>query len=215
MDNQDLGAATADHIWQRSAAALRARLDDDGAWNAYFQTVRPLAYDEHSLTLGVPSGLAAERIRSYTPLLANVLRRVTGHNTGIELVVETADRIEEPVWVTPPEPVRAAEPAAVAEPDDDVPALGAWTTGKLIPRYTFDQFVIGANNRFAHAAALTVAEAPARSYNPLFIYGDAGLGKTHLLHAIGHHVKTMFPTKRVRYVSTETFMNEFIDAIRS
>jgi len=207
VDNQDLGAATADHIWQRSTTALRAQLDDDGAWNAYFQTVRPLGYDDHSLTLGVPSGLAAERLRTYTPLLVSVLRNVTGRDVGVELVVETADRLDEPV--------RAVEPATAAEPATDVPELGAWTTGKLIPRYTFDQFVIGANNRFAHAAALTVAEAPARSYNPLFIYGDAGLGKTHLLHAIGHHVKTMFPTKRVRYVSTETFMNEFIDAIRS
>src|SRR5262249_45510796 len=81
--------------------------------------------------------------------------------------------------------------------------------------YTFDQFVIGASNRFAHAAALSVAENPGGSYNPLFIYGPAGLGKTHLLHAIGHHVRTMFRNKRVRYVSTETFMNEFVDAIRA
>jgi chromosomal replication initiator protein len=206
VDNQDLGAATADHIWQRSTTTLRAQLDDDGAWNAYFQTVRPLAFDDRLLTLGVPSGLAAERLRSYTPLLVSVLRNVTGRDVGVELVVETADRLEEPV--------HAVEPTAAAEPAPD-PEFSGWTTGKLIPRYTFDQFVIGANNRFAHAAALTVAEAPARSYNPLFIYGDAGLGKTHLLHAIGHHVKTMFPTKRVRYVSTETFMNEFIDAIRS
>jgi chromosomal replication initiator protein len=85
----------------------------------------------------------------------------------------------------------------------------------LNPSYTFDQFVIGASNRFAHAAALSVAEKPARSYNPLFIYGQSGLGKTHLLHAIGHHVRQMFPLKRMRYVSTETFMNEFVEAIRT
>jgi chromosomal replication initiator protein len=215
VDNQDLGAATADHIWQRSTTALRAQLDDDGTWSAYFQTVHPLAFDDECLTLGVPSGLAAERLRTYTPMLVSVLRNVTGHDIGVELVVETADRLDDAVRVTAPDPVRAVEPTTAAEPADEPPEFGAWTTGKLIPRYTFDQFVIGANNRFAHAAALTVAEAPARSYNPLFIYGDAGLGKTHLLHAIGHHVKTMFPTKRVRYVSTETFMNEFIDAIRS
>ena len=85
----------------------------------------------------------------------------------------------------------------------------------LNPRYTFDDFVIGASNRFAHAAALSVAESPARSYNPLFIYGPAGLGKTHLLHAIGHHVRALFSSKRVRYVSTETMMNEFVEAMRS
>jgi chromosomal replication initiator protein len=95
-------------------------------------------------------------------------------------------------------------------------ASGAtWASGTLNARYTFDQFVIGASNRFAHAAALSVAESPGRSYNPLFIYGPAGLGKTHLLHAIGHHVRTVFRNKRVRYVSTESFMNEFVDAIRA
>jgi chromosomal replication initiator protein len=213
VDNRDLDSATAEHIWQRSTTALRANLDDDGVWNAYFQTVQPRDFDGDCLVLAVPSALASERIRSYQPVMANVLRHVTGHDVRVELVVDTPDRLDEPVRVAPPEPSQTVETAAPER--NDAADFGTWTTGKLIPRYTFDQFVIGANNRFAHAAALTVAEAPARSYNPLFIYGDAGLGKTHLLHAIGHHVKTMFPTKRVRYVSTETFMNEFIDAIRS
>src|SRR4029077_13317579 len=83
------------------------------------------------------------------------------------------------------------------------------------PRYTFEAFVIGASNRFAHAAALSVAETPAKSYNPLFIYGAAGLGKTHLLHAIANYIAENYPGMRVRYVSTETFMNEFVDAIRT
>ena len=75
--------------------------------------------------------------------------------------------------------------------------------------------MIGASNRFAHAAAMSVAEKPAAAYNPLFIYGDSGLGKTHLLHAVGHHMCQLFPTKRVRYVTTEIFMNEFVEAIRT
>jgi len=85
----------------------------------------------------------------------------------------------------------------------------------LHEKYTFEAFVTGASNRFAHAAALAVAETPARSYNPLFIYGDAGLGKTHLLQAILHYVNAHYPSYQVRYVSTETFLNEFVDAIRT
>jgi len=88
-------------------------------------------------------------------------------------------------------------------------------TVSLNPRYLFDAFVIGSSNRFAHAAAQRVAETPASSYNPLFVYGDSGLGKTHLLHAIGHYVIENFPGMYLRYVSTETFMNDFVDAIRT
>ncbi|MFD5750879.1 chromosomal replication initiator protein DnaA [Streptomyces sp. NPDC127033] len=85
---------------------------------------------------------------------------------------------------------------------------------RLNPKYLFDTFVIGASNRFAHAAAVAVAEAPAKAYNPLFIYGESGLGKTHLLHAIGHYARSLYPGTRVRYVSSEEFTNEFINSIR-
>lgn len=95
------------------------------------------------------------------------------------------------------------------------PASGpAEPTARLNPKYLFDTFVIGASNRFAHAAAVAVAEAPAKAYNPLFIYGESGLGKTHLLHAIGHYARSLYPGTRVRYVSSEEFTNEFINSIR-
>lgn len=102
-----------------------------------------------------------------------------------------------------------------AKPSQPAPAQGPGEpTARLNPKYLFDTFVIGASNRFAHAAAVAVAEAPAKAYNPLFIYGESGLGKTHLLHAIGHYARSLYPGTRVRYVSSEEFTNEFINSIR-
>ncbi|MFD8735797.1 chromosomal replication initiator protein DnaA [Streptomyces sp. NPDC059618] len=102
-----------------------------------------------------------------------------------------------------------------SKPSQSAPAPGPGEpTARLNPKYLFDTFVIGASNRFAHAAAVAVAEAPAKAYNPLFIYGESGLGKTHLLHAIGHYARSLYPGTRVRYVSSEEFTNEFINSIR-
>ena len=211
---------TADDIWDQGATALRDQLAP-ATWAAWFHGVHAVSFDGTTLVLGVPSSLAAERIRSsYSGMLTDAILDTTGITVAVELHVETAPREHETVALSPP---------PVTVPDHDNPAPGAsgalpepaeepaanWSSGTLNSRYTFDQFVIGSSNRFAHAAALSVAESPGRSYNPLFIYGPAGLGKTHLLHAIGHHVRTVFRNKRVRYVSTETFMNEFVDAIRS
>lgn len=111
----------------------------------------------------------------------------------------------------PPAPTRDPRRPMPAQPLD----TGAQTTdSRLNPRYTFDSFVIGTSNRFAHAAAIAAAEQPAKAYNPLVIYGESGLGKTHLLHAIGHYTKEIFSGSRVRYVSSEEFTNDFINSIR-
>ncbi|MFA9431571.1 chromosomal replication initiator protein DnaA [Egicoccus sp. AB-alg2] len=110
-------------------------------------------------------------------------------------------------------PGRPAGPI-VSLPDRPVRTDDVEPETQLNPKYSFDDFVIGSSNRFAHAAANAVAEAPAKSYNPLFIYGGAGLGKTHLLHAIGHYVRNLYPRLKVRYITTEQFTNEFINAIR-
>jgi chromosomal replication initiator protein len=212
-----VGTPAADDLWAKVAAAVRAQLSE-ATWNTWFQGVHAEDATDDTLILAVPSSVAVERIRtSYLGLLADAVQALTGVPHTIELTVSTTARAEEPVaeFAVPP----VAAPVAVVV-DERAPrandAEGSpWPATNLNPRYTFDQFVIGASNRFAHAAALSVAESPARSYNPLFIYGAAGLGKTHLLHAIGHHVRALFSSKRVRYVSTETMMNEFVDAMRS
>jgi chromosomal replication initiator protein len=211
---------TADEIWNEGSAALREQLAP-ATWAAWFPGVRPLAFDGETLRLSVPSSLAAERIRSsYSGMLTDAINDSIGVSVRLELLVETEPRAREalaapPVHAAPDardvEAPPSPQPGAVV---DEGPAA-LWASGTLNPRYTFDQFVIGSSNRFAHAAALSVAESPGRSYNPLFIYGPAGLGKTHLLHAIGHHVGTVFRNKRVRYVSTESLMNELVDAIRA
>ncbi|GAA4657168.1 chromosomal replication initiator protein DnaA [Streptomyces chumphonensis] len=134
---------------------------------------------------------------------------VRGGQPGYEQHQPPPQRFDEPPQL--PAPSGAPGPLA-AQP---APATGPGEpTARLNPKYLFDTFVIGASNRFAHAAAVAVAEAPAKAYNPLFIYGESGLGKTHLLHAIGHYARSLYPGTRVRYVSSEEFTNEFINSIR-
>jgi chromosomal replication initiator protein len=107
-----------------------------------------------------------------------------------------------------------SRPQHAAGPPGALPGTPRPTQARLNPKYTFETFVIGSSNRFAHAAAVAVAEAPAKAYNPLFIYGDSGLGKTHLLHAIGHYAQSLYHGVKVRYVSSEEFTNDFINMIR-
>ncbi|MDT0116559.1 chromosomal replication initiator protein DnaA [Microbacterium sp. PRF11] len=173
-----------------------------------------------TLYLDVPNDLTAAQFnkRMRAPIL-EALSQVQGSDPEVATfrVVVNPDVVESH---RPPAPRVERTPAAgvsvppstvEAEPEPIVPASRNDT--RLNPKYTFDNFVIGQSNRFAHAAAVAVAEAPAKAYNPLFIYGDSGLGKTHLLHAIGDYAASMYAGIRVRYVSSEEFTNDFINSI--
>jgi chromosomal replication initiator protein len=209
-------------LWKRCAAALREQVSD-ATWRTWLTGLVPKTFDGDLLVLTAPSTLVRDRIEGrFLSLIAAAASDVAAQEVTVRLDVAAtavaeplADLIaSEPLASTGPvvPPVTGVAPSGNSRrrgwPDDS-------GTGGLDPRYVFDAFVIGSSNRFAHAAALSVAEMPARSYNPLFIHGGAGLGKTHLLHAIGNYVRDNFAGRHVRYVSTETFMNEFVDAIRN
>ena len=204
-------------LWTRCATPLREELSDT-TWNMWLSGIEPVSYDGSTLVLGVPNTLTRERVEGrFLPLITQAVSSAAGHPVDVHLRV--AERVEidlEPVGaavplVTAPPGPRATErlsPALAPERPRDGGAVA------LDPRYTFESFVAASSNRLAHAAAQAVAETPGRSYNPLFIYGDSGLGKTHLLHAIGNYVQENFTTRTVLYVTTETFMNDFVDSLR-
>jgi chromosomal replication initiator protein len=208
---------TAATIWDLGATALRSHLSE-AAWLTWFEQIRPLRLEDETLFLAVPSAVVRDRVAStYLRLIHDVLREAVGEDLLVELVVEVRPRVSESATGDGERPLPVAGPGFEVGGEGPIeprePRRGPHEF--LNPRYTFEEFVIGASNRFAWAAALSVAETPAKSYNPLFIYGAAGLGKTHLLQAIGHYVVQQFSHMVVRYVSTETFMNEFVDAIRT
>jgi chromosomal replication initiator protein len=186
-------------VWQRCVADVQARLTTPAS-RAWFEETEPLALTDEAITLRAPNSFAKEWLEHrYANLLADALRRACGRDLRVEILAGGANGAG-----ALPVPIPAATRGPQAEDEK----------GALNPRYNFDTFVIGASNRFAHAAAMAVAEAPASAYNPLFIYGEAGLGKTHLLHAIGKHSHDLYPHLRVKYVSSESFMNDFINAIK-
>jgi chromosomal replication initiator protein len=192
----------ATELWQIASTQLRAELSE-GNFSAWFDRSTPLGFDGQTFLLAVPSLFVKGWIETrYQQPLSECLERVSGRPLSVALVV---DESLAPEGEEPPGPT---SPGELPEPQRDPGATA------FHPKYTFDSFVIGSSNRFAHAAALAVAEAPAEAYNPLFIYGGAGLGKTHLLHAIGRYVQESKPSCSVRYISTEQFMNDFIVALQ-
>jgi chromosomal replication initiator protein len=204
-----------EQVWMAVAHQLRDQLTE-AVWYSTFEGVVPLEANGDHLSISVPSNHVRDRILTrYLPLVTDALDEVIAPGCSLDIVV--AER--SPGDVLSHQRLEQIVDEVVM---DTGAALGSGPYGTslldeagLNPRYTFETFVKGASNQFALAAALRVAETPARSYNPLFIYGAAGLGKTHLLHAIGHYVHHNYQHHEVRYVSTETFLNEFVDAIRT
>jgi chromosomal replication initiator protein len=184
-------------IWDQVLARVETKVNRH-SYYTWFRPTSLIADTGVGLTIRVPTPLFTDWLtKHYSGVLAEALEEVRRPGTSVAFVAEGD------------EPIR--EEAVEAGPQD---APAPSTSGGLTPRYTFDTFIVGPSNQFAHAACRAVAEAPSRSYNPLFIYGGVGLGKTHLMHAIGQYVLLHDPSLTLTYISSERFMNEMINAVR-
>jgi len=193
--------AELDQLWDRALTLLEREFGPPTI-ERFIKPLVPVAMADDTVVLAAPNEFTRDYIRPrYRNPICRALSQAASRPLRLELVVPETD--QQAAAAAPPPP---SSPQRQVTPADD--------SCRLNPKYTFDTFVVGNCNRFAHAACQAVAQSPGRVYNPLFIYGGVGLGKTHLMHAIGHVVATNFPRLRVLYISTETFSNHLIDAIR-
>jgi chromosomal replication initiator protein len=195
-------------VWQAVLGELQLGISKAN-FDTWFKNTSILSTEDDVYIVGVPNAFAREWLESrYRQQVKQALQRSIGHTVDVRFVTATTaavtrDSYSQPLPTTLERPVRG---------ESQGPTAGSPAT--LNGRYTFSTFVVGSSNRLAHAAALSVAERPGHSYNPLFLYGGVGLGKTHLMHAIGQAVLSRHPKKRVAYATSEKFTNEFINAIR-
>ncbi len=195
-------------IWAAIAALISPRVSADG-FQRWFTDVEVLGDDGSTLTLGVPNPIQKFFIESnYLTLLEGAVTEAFEGSRTLRIVARQGEDSENPV------PSSVEEPASPRASSREREKPAQPMSSGMNPRNTFDAFVVGSNNQFAYAAGLAVAQAPAKTYNPLFVYGGSGLGKTHLLQAIGHHVLSSRKGSKVFYLSSEQFTNEFIDAIQ-
>ena len=199
-------------IWDQVLSRIEGQVGKH-SFSTWFKPTSLLTDGGHSLSIRVPNLLFVEWLpKHYSVVLAEALREVGRADVKLVFVPDAAG--------AQTDDARAASNVAspMADFDEPVEPVTASPTdaraGSLIPRYTFDSFIVGPSNQFAHAACRAVAETPSRSYNPLFIHGGVGLGKTHLMHAVGHYVVQHHPSLSLLYISSERFMNEMINAVR-
>ncbi|MBS4030436.1 MAG: chromosomal replication initiator protein DnaA [Clostridiales bacterium] len=189
-------------IWQATLDEIEKKMSKP-SFETWLKTTRPVSLNNDMLVVSVPNDFTRDWLQGrYSELITQTLKDVVKRDYQVH-------------FVTPR--INQDDNNGMMNEEVTLPRIGSSTIQNLIwlnPKYTFDTFVIGNSNRFAHAASLAVSEAPARAYNPLFIYGGVGLGKTHLMHAIGHHVIETTPSNKVVYLSSEKFTNEFINSIR-
>ena len=206
-------AVTSPSLWETVKSDFKGLFPED-VYQLWFEPITCLDSSEDTLTLGVPNDFAAIWINdNYLDLIVQRLRLTSGRLINVKLkksgtvTGSPSSRIESDVSAPRAKP---AAPKRTTRYDEK----GTAYVGSLNPRNTFETFVVGSNNQMAHAAAMAVAQSPAQAYNPLFLYGDTGLGKTHLMHAIGHAILRAKPDTKVAYLSTEKFTNEFIQALQ-
>ncbi|MCQ9206795.1 MAG: chromosomal replication initiator protein DnaA [Omnitrophica bacterium] len=202
-------------LWDNLLGRLRVEVGEQ-IFNAWFSPISPISVSESTFTLGVPSEFFKEWIRDrYSEVLAKNLSKVAGKKLSIDFVIAPVEE-PKPSQKRPDEKSTHREKkgwfrSVFPKQGGDFPPKET----RLNPKYTFDDFVVGPNNRFAHAAAMAIAESPARAYNPLFIYGGVGLGKTHLMHAMGNELFRKSPKTTILYISSEEFTNQLIMAIQT
>jgi chromosomal replication initiator protein len=200
--------ASAETVWEAAQQSLRGMLNPD-IYNLWFSPVKAAGLEDETLTLEVANDFCEVWLKdNYLGLIHDVLAQVTGQNLRVKFQVNSNS-------ATPVSNGTAVlEAKAKVKPPADTLAF-AFRESTFNPKNTFESFVVGENNNHAHAAAVAVAQSPGKSYNPLFLYGGVGLGKTHLLHAIGQHVAASKKTSRITYLPAEKFTNEYIDAIQN
>jgi chromosomal replication initiator protein len=190
-------------LWEKTLNIIKGELTEV-SFNTWIKSISPLDMDSSNIKLGVPNDFTKDILsNNYKDLIINAIKLITSKRYNITFFVLSEDSIDDYKEST----VKRQDSKNNIIVNDEMTAI-------LNPKYTFDTFVIGNSNRFAHAASLAVAESPAKAYNPLFIYGGVGLGKTHLMHAIGHYIIQNNPKAKVVYVSSEKFTNELINSIK-